>query len=459
MVFNKKEWAYIFYDWAESCFTVIVASFIFPMLWGLLSKGVAGSESLYGLIVSGISLTIAILSPVLGTVADYHGYKKRFFLFFFILGILCTAAISLYPTDSELWWVVLIPYVLASVGYAGTNVFYDSFIVDVTNDERMDKVSTAGYAFGYIGGSTIPLILAIILLQIIPSITIEGYLHLGPLAIPYDIHSGFRITFLMTSLWWLFFSIPFLRNVRQVHGIAPERNPLANSFKRLWHTLRNIRQWRSIVLFLIAFFLYIDGVHTVISMAVPFATNAIDAVNPDNATAILLPILLAIQVAAFFFALLFSWLSNHFKTSQLLYTTIAIYCLVSLIALFVREIWHFWILGLLVATSQGAIQSLSRSWFGKIIPKHMANEFFGFYTIFGRFAAVLGPTLVGGISYLVWRITGDISGGTMRYGVSSLLVLFVGGAFFFTLSLLANRPNTVGTPPSSAVNERDGGNA
>ena len=197
-------------------------------------------------------------------------------------------------------------------------------------------------------------------------------------------------------------------------------------------------------------------------MAVPFATNAIDAVTADNATAILLPILLAIQVVAFFFALLFSWLSNYFKTSQLLYATIAIYCLVSLIALFVREIWHFWILGLLVATSQGAIQSLSRSWFGKIIPKHMANEFFGFYTLFGRFAAVLGPALVGGISYLVWRGTGDIPGGTMRYGVSSLIVLFVGGAFFFTLSLLSNRKGNIGPAygmenPSDSDNGGSGG--
>lgn len=442
MAYTKKEWGYILYDWAESCFTVIVASFIFPMLWAVLAGGLDANESIYGFIVSFISLSIALLSPILGTIADYRGYKKKFFIFFFVLGIVFTALLSLFPTNEKLWWVILIPYILSSIGYAGTNVFYDSFIVDVTSDERMDKVSTTAYAFGYIGGSTIPLILAIVLLKFVPSLTVEGRLSLGAFSFKYDIFTGFRLTFLMTALWWLFFSIPFLKNVKQEHGIDREDRPIYRSFKRLWHTLRNIKEHRTIVLFLIAFFLYIDGVHTVISMAVPFATNAIEAITPENATATLLPILLAIQVMAFFFALLFSYLTNFFKASSLLYINITIYCVVAVFALFVTEVWHFWIVGILVSSSQGAVQSLSRSYFGKIIPKEKSNEFFGFYTIFGRFAAVMGPTLVGGISYIVYSFTGDIAGGTMRYGVTSLVLLFIGGAFFFSKALSSQKKDS-----------------
>lgn len=434
MIFNKKEWSYIFYDWAESCFTVIVQAFIFPMLYGLLTRGMVGAESIYGFLVSIISLGIAILSPILGTIADYRGYKKRFFLFFFAIGIAFTFLIGLYPADPKFWWMVLIPYAIASIGYAGTNIFYDAFIVDVTDDERMDRVSTAGYAFGYLGGSTIPLVLAIVLLQVLPGMAVDGVLTVGGASFPYDAYTGFRITFFMTGVWWLVFSIPFLKNVKQVHGIEPEPRPIVNSFKRLAHTFSDVKRYAPVFLFLVAYFLYIDGVHTIIAMAVPFASNAIAGVTPDNATATLLPILLAIQVVAFFFAILFAFLARFFRTRTLLFTTIAVYCVISIFALFVTTISHFWILGMLVATSQGAIQSLSRSYYGKIVPKDMANEFFGFYTIFGRFAAVLGPALVGGISLAVLATVGDLPGGTMRYGVLSLVILFIAGAILFRVS-------------------------
>lgn len=434
MIFNKKEWSYIFYDWAESCFTVIVWSFIFPMLYGLLAKNIEGSESIYGFIVSIISLSVALLSPILGTIADYRGYKKRFFLFFFIIGIVFTFLIGFYPADPKFWWMILLPYAVASIGYAGTNIFYDSFIVDVTTDERMDRVSTAGYAFGYLGGSTIPLVLAIVLLQVIPGLTTDGILTIGSFSIPYDVYTGFRITFFMTGIWWLVFSIPFLKNVNQEYGITPEPNPVLNSFKRLFHTFKNIKLYTPVFLFLIAYFFYIDGVHTIIAMAVPFASNAVDGITADNATATLLPILLAIQAAAFFFALLFAALAKRLRTRTLLLATLVIYCGIAVYALFVTKVGHFWILGMLVATSQGAVQSLSRSYYGKIIPKNMANEFFGFYTIFGRFAAVMGPTLVGGISLLVLKTFGEQKGGTMRYGVLSLVVLFIIGGILFIVS-------------------------
>jgi MFS transporter, UMF1 family len=432
--FTKREWSYIFYDWAESCFTVIIGTFIFPSLYGILTSD-AGlnqnvADSIFGYIVAAISLFIALLSPILGTISDYQGYKKKFFRFFFLIGIVFTILLAFYPAVNErLWWVVLIPYVFATIGYAGTNVFYDSFIVDATTDENMDRVSTTAYAFGYIGGSTLPLIIAIVLLTILPNDT--GMLSLFGLEIPYTVTTGFQLTFLITAFWWLGFSRPFRKNVTQIYGIAPEPQPVKKSFQRLFATLKDAKRYKKVFLFLLAFFLYIDGVHTIINLAQRFADNALEAVTAQNANDILLPIFLAIQVAAFVFAMIFAKLSRKYKTEQLLFVTIGIYAFISLFGVFVTEVWHFWILGMLVATSQGAVQSLSRSYFGKIIPKEKANEFFGLYTVFGRFAAILGPFIVSSVAFLVNLAYPDLPGGTMRYGVLALIVLFFAGGYLF----------------------------
>lgn len=422
--FTKKEWAYIFYDWAESAFTVVFATFIFPGLYTSLSTTGGGnltndqSSILYQVIISTISILIAIGSPILGTLSDYRGTKNRFFKLFFYVGIFSSALIPLYPYFP--WWFVLIPFAISYLAYNATNVFYDSFIVDVTSDERMDRVSTTAYAFGYLGGSTIPLIVGIALITLLESTTL-----------------ALQITFLITTLWWMIFSIPFLKRVKQVHGIEPEKNPVKQSFARLFSTFKEAKKYRKVFLFLIAFFLYIDGVHTVISQAVPFAVNAIPSVTSDNVNEVLLPIFLMIQLAAFVFAILFSLLAKKYKTENLLLVTIGIYAFISLFGFFINEVWMFTILGLLVATAQGAIQSLSRSYFGKIIPKNHANEFFGLYTIFSRVAAFMGPAVIAIVSSIVLLINGttqienDVFPGAMRYGILSLIVLFfVGGLLF-----------------------------
>ncbi len=438
--FTKKEWSYIFYDWAESAYTVVFGTFIFPILYGLLaSEGNLQADiadAIYGYLVSGISLIIAVLSPILGTISDYKGFKKKFFMVFFLSGIFFSVLLGFYPVySSTIWWIILIPYVLATISYSATNVFYDSFIVDVTTDEDMDRVSTAGYAFGYIGGSTIPLIISIILLTVLPGMAPEGVLSLGGLEIPYTLTTGFQGAFIITALWWLLFALPFTKNVHQVYGIEPEANPVKKSFVRLWSTLKDARKYKKIFLFLLAFFLYIDGVHTIINLAQRFADNALISVTPENASTVLLPIFLAIQVAAFVFALIFARLTKVFKTENLLLFTIGVYAFISLFGVFVTELWHFWILGMLVATSQGAVQSLSRSYFGKIIPKEKANEFFGLYTIFSRFAAVVGPFIVSTVTTIMTIIGTnngwDMSGGMMRYGIVALIVLFFGGGYLF----------------------------
>ncbi len=419
--FDKKEWSYIFYDWAESAFTVVFATFIFPGLYSSLtsSGGLTDDQSgiLWQVITASLSILVALASPILGTLSDYRGYKNGFFKLFFYIGIFSSALIPLYPYFD--WWVVLIPYAIATLAYSATNVFYDSFIVDTTTDARMDVVSTTGYAFGYLGGSTIPLVIGIVLLQIL------------------DATLALQLTFLLTSLWWLLFSIPFLRNVKQVHGIEPEKHPVIKSFQRLFATLKEVTKYKKIFLFLIAFFLYIDGVHTIISQAVVFATNAIPEVSAAAAegsvNTILLPIFLMIQLLAFVFALLFAYLGKFFKTETLLLTTIGIYAFISLFGFFIDTLTLFTILGLLVATAQGAIQSLSRSYFGKIVPKDKANEFFGLYTVFSRVAAFMGPVIIALVSSLVLSLNNatQIPGGVMRYGILSLIVLFIGGGLIF----------------------------
>jgi UMF1 family MFS transporter len=424
--FNKKEWAYIFYDWAESAYTVIFATFIFPLLYGYLSVDVGGlgqnvADSLFAFLVSGISLVVALLSPILGTLADYRGLKKKFFLIFFFVGLISAVSLVFYPVfeTQSLWWIILIPYVIGTVGYTGTNVFYDSFIVDMTDDENMDRVSTAAYAFGYIGGSSIPLIVAVVLLTILPD------------AIPgFTLTLGFQITFLFTSLWWFIFSIPFLKEATQVYGIKPETSPVKKAFGRLMKTLKEARKYPKIFLFLLAFFLYIDGVHTIINLAARFAVNALD-ILPENELTTLLPIFLVIQIAAFIFAMIFSRLSKVIQAEKILLANIATYAVISIFGVFIRELWHFYILGILVASSQGSIQALSRSYFGKIIPKDKANEFFGLYTVFSRFAAVIGPFIVGVVASLVTLQFGDLPGGNLRYGVLSLIVLFIAGGLIF----------------------------
>jgi MFS transporter, UMF1 family len=422
--FTKKEWSYILYDWAESAFTVVFATFIFPGLYTSLSTTGGGnlttdqSSILYQIIISGISILIAISSPILGTLSDYRGTKNRFFKLFFYVGIVSSALIPLYPYFP--WWVVLIPFAISYLAYSATNVFYDSFIVDTTTDERMDRVSTTAYAFGYLGGSTIPLVIGIALITLLEDTTL-----------------ALQITFLLTTLWWLFFSIPFLKNVKQVHGIEPEKHPVKQSFIRLFSTLKEAKKYRKVFLFLIAFFLYIDGVHTIISQAVPFAVNAIPEVTSENVNNVLLPIFLMIQVAAFVFALIFSLLAKKYKTESLLLVTIGIYAFISLFGFFINEIWMFTVLGLLVATAQGGIQSLSRSYFGKIVPKDKANEFFGLYTIFSRVAAFMGPAVIAIVSSLVLlindtdQIESDTFPGAMRYGILALIVLFFLGGILF----------------------------
>ena len=411
---DKQERSWVFYDWANSAYSIAITSTIFPIFFkSVLSKGVEGytSTAWLGYGNSIYTLVIAVLAPILGTIADYKNYKKRFFLGFFLLGVVASACLAL--TREGGWISALVIYIFTALGFAGANIFYDSFLVDVAPRERMDWVSTSGFAWGYIG-STIPFILGIALIM---KYDLLGFSTSVP---------AVKISFFVTALWWFVFTIPLLKNVKQTYFIEPSRSPVGDSFRRLADTFRRIRQYRNVFIFLIAYFLYIDGVDTIIKMATAFGTDMGISAN------MLMIILLAVQFVAFPFALLYGKLAKVFSAKRMLFVGICVYVVITITAFFIpyfkdpkTKVMVFWIVSMLVASSQGGIQALSRSFYGKLIPKEGSAEFFGFYNIFGKFAAILGPFLMG----LVTQVTKS-SG----VGILSIIVLFVAGGIVLTMA-------------------------
>lgn len=400
---TREERSWVTYDWANSAYSIVITTAIFPLFY----ESIAPAEiyvSTWGYANSVASLFVAILAPVLGTIADYWGRKKKFFSFFFLIGVITT--VSLILVGEGQWMLGLMLYIGSVIGFSGANLFYDSFLVDVTTKERMDWVSAAGFGFGYVG-STIPFIAGILLI-----------LFAEPLGL--TTITATRITFLLTGAWWFVFGLPLVKNVKQIYGVEPQEHPIRESFLRLGRTLKHIRSYKPVFIFLIAYFFYIDGVDTIIRMATPIAL----AMGIESNT--LLIVLLAIQVVAFPFALLYGRLAGRFGAWRMLFVGIAVYVGVVLVAFFLPSIEDmgtrtvlFWVLSMMVASSQGGIQALSRSIYGRLIPKKNSAEFFGFYNIFGKFAAIMGPFLVAFFT----QITGQ-----ERFGILSVLILFaIGG--------------------------------
>ncbi|WP_341962413.1 MFS transporter [Planococcus maritimus] len=400
--FTKPEKSWALYDWGNSAYSIIITTAVFPLFYkaAATDAGVelADSTAYLSYTIAIFTFILAMLGPLLGTIADYEGMKKKFFTVFFLLGTISTAMLAFVPEGQWLW--LLICYVFAALGATGANLFYDAFIVDITTEKRMNRVSAFGYGLGYIG-STIPFALAILIILLAQNEVL-----------PLSVTNASRLAFLITAAWWIVFSIPLFRHVKQKHFIKREASPVVQSFRRLNKTIREIRQYRALFLFLIAYFFYIDGVGTIISLSTAYGTDL-----GLSATSLLI-VLFATQVVAAPFAILYGKLSDRFTGKKMLYVGICVYIVVCVYAVFIETIVDFWILAMLVATSQGGIQALSRSYFGKLVPKQNANEFFGFYNIFGKFAAITGPLLVGVTS----QLTGNSS-----LGVLSLVVLFIIG--------------------------------
>ena len=401
--FTKLEKSWMMYDWGSSAFSVIITTAIFPIYYKAQasSAGVSGalSTAYLGYTISIFTFILAILGPILGTIADYKGLKKKFFLVFMGMGVISTFSLLFVPEGS--WLPLLILFTFASLGSTGANVFYDAFLVDVTTDKKMNDVSARGYGLGYIG-SSIPFVISIAIILMAQ----QGIL-------PLSSTTASKIAFLITCVWWGVFAIPMIRRVNQVHYIERDTQLIRKSFQRLWKTIRHVKDYKYVTLFLIAYFFYIDGVGTIISMSTAYGTDV-----GLNASVLLL-VLLMTQIVAAPFSVLYGRLADRFSAKSMLFVGIFVYIIVCIYGFFLETAFDFWVLAMLVASSQGGIQALSRSYFAKLIPKNHANEFFGFYNIFGKFASITGPFLLG--------ITAQLTGRS-NMGILSLIFLFIIGA-------------------------------
>ena len=384
MKFTKEEKSWILYDWANSAYITIIVAAIFPIYFTGVAQAAGQSGDMLWAIGTSIATTvIAICSPIIGSLADYQGFKKKIFTFFLLIGLLFTIICAI--SNNYQW--LLFGYIISHIGYSGSCVIYDGFIVDVTNENRIDQVSSWGYALGYIGGSTIPFLLSIALVTFGESIGIDSIL-----AVKYSV--------VICILWWGLFSIPFLKNVKQKYGIERGQESIVkNTLQSLFNTFKEMIKNKAILFFLLAYFFYIDGVNTVINMATAYGTTL-----GLSSTGMILALLVT-QLVAFPCAILFGKLSKKYNPINLLLFSVAMYfviCIIGFIMGFGIEeeflsLGHattlFWILSVLVGTVQGGIQALSRSFYGKMVPKNKAAEYFGVYDIFGKFAAIMGPAI------------------------------------------------------------------
>ena len=407
---NKKfsltglERAWILYDVGNSAFVLLVATLI-PIFFNALAEegGLSSVEYLayWGYAASAVTIITAVLSPILGTLADTRSFKKPIFILCLVVGVAGCCAMGLAKT----WLPFLLIFVFAKVGFSGSLVFYDSMLSDVTTPDRMDVVSSRGYAWGYIG-SCVPFVVCLALV-------------LGSGAIGLSQMTALNIALFITAAWWLAMTLPLLKTYRQLHYVEVEKHAIRQSFARIGHTLRHLHEDKQVFWFLLAFFCYIDGVYTIIDMATAYGT----ALGLDT-TGLLLALLVT-QIVAFPSALIFGRLSAKYPSTTLIPVCIAAYAGIALFAFFLTQQWQFWVLAFVVGMFQGGVQALSRSHFAKIIPPEKSGEYFGLFDICGKGASFLGTMIVSVGSQLT---------GSANVGVGSLIVLFLVGFVLFRVS-------------------------
>ena len=402
----EKKW--VLYDVGNSAFTLMVST-IFPIYFNYLAGNAGISDvdylAYWGYATSVCTLLVAILGPTMGAVADTKNFKK--IIFSAAMGIGVLGCVVLGFLSSWLWFLVI--FVIAKTGYSASLVFYDAMLTDVTEPDRMDSVSSHGYAWGYIG-SCIPFVISLVIV-------------LGAGNIGISMQTSMILAFLITALWWLCSSIPLLRSYRQKYFSEAEDHVIRNSFIRLGHTLREITKQKHIFLFLLAFFFYIDGVYTVIDMATAYG----QALGLDS-TGLLLALLVT-QIVAFPSVLIFSRLVKNVRPEKIITICIAAYFCIAVYAYWLDTQLDFWILAVAVGMFQGTIQALSRSYFAKIIPAEKSGEYFGLYDICGKGASVVGTALVSFLSQLTGRT---------NVGVSALSVMFLIGLVLFRMAAKMN---------------------
>lgn len=407
--FTKAEKSWIMYDWANSIYATNIMAAIFPIYFAMQANETG--NKLYGFAVSAAALIVALLAPILGAIGDFSGMKKKLFAGFLVLGLVFTAVMAAF----EDWRLMLVGFILSRIGFSGSCLFYDSFLTDVTTPERMDRVSSWGYAMGYIGGSTIPFIISIAIMLLMNQSVLS-----------------YKIAIMIVVVWWAVFSIPFLKNVTQQYSVEDAPQALAKeAFRNAWKTFKDILKDKKILFFIIAYFFYIDGVDTIISMATNYGeTLGLGAIGMILA-------LLVTQIVAVPFSILFGNLAKKVGAMKMIAIAVCVYFVITILGFFMGfnieqaelsggdieaalklSSTLFWILATLVGTVQGGIQALSRSYFGQLIPPERSNEYYGFLDIFGKFSCVIGPALYAA----TYAATGRAS-----LGILSIIVLFFGG--------------------------------
>jgi len=411
---TKEEKSWILYDWSSQGYVMIVHSVIFSLFFmqsaaQALDGDLVAANAYWGWANTIGTIIIGVMAPVLGTLSGYKGIKKLIFVIFAYIGIIGTIALALVP--EHLWLLLLLVFLIASSGFAGSNKIYDAFLVDVSEKENMNRVSSLGFGFGYIGGA-LPFILSI------PFVILAQFE-----IIPISLVTAYRISFWIAGIWWIVFSIPMLKNVKQKIGVDKEPQYVRKSFVRVWTTFKDIKAHKHILIFLVAFFLYSDGLGSIIRLATSYGMT----IGLPQHT--LLLVLLVTQFVAFPCAIIYGKMSERVGAKNMIYFGIGTYCVICMIALSMnpeRDIRFltamFWALAMLVGTAQGGVQALSRSYFGRIIPKEKSNEFFGFYNVFGRFASILGTTFFGIVA---------LATGQPHYGIAVIVVLFIAAAIVF----------------------------
>ena len=403
---NKQAvWSWAFYDWANSAYSTTVMAGFFPLFFKEYwadPNNPTHSTFYLGMANSIASIVVAALAPLLGSVADQGSAKKKFLILFAFLGVIMTGGLWMVAQGN--WQMAVFFYVLATIGFASGNVFYDALLPGLASEERVDAVSSLGFGLGYLGGGLLFLV--------------NVFMYLKPeiFGIP-DGATAIKLSFLSVAVWWAVFTIPLILFVPEPknYDTVYFKNAVRMGWIQLVQTFKEIRNMKVVGTFLLAYWFYIDGVDTIIKMAVDYGMS----LNFPGESLIIA--LLIVQFVAFPAALIYGWLASKIGTKTAIMVGIIAYSFITLLGYFMTEAWHFYVLAILIGLFMGGIQALSRSLYTRIIPPAKSAEFFGFYNMLGKFAAIIGPALMGTIA---------LATGSARLGILSILLLFILGAFF-----------------------------
>jgi len=402
---NKRAvWSWAFYDWGNSAYSTTVMAGFFPLFfkeyWA--DPHNPNQSTFYlGMANSIASVVVASLAPLLGSIADQGSAKKKFLTLFSFLGVIMTG--GLWMVSQGNWQMAVVFYVMATIGFASGNVFYDSLLPGLASEERVDVVSSLGFGLGYLGGGLLFLV--------------NVFMYLKPeiFGIP-DGATAIKLSFLSVAVWWAVFTIPLILFVPEPknYDSVNINNAIQMGWIQLIQTFKEIRNMKVVGTFLLAYFFYIDGVDTIIKMAVDYGMS----LNFSGESLIIA--LLIVQFVAFPAALIYGRLGAKVGAKRAIMIGIIAYSVITFLGYFITKAWHFYVLAILIGLFQGGIQALSRSLYTRIIPAEKSAEFFGFYNMLGKYAAIIGPALMGTISLVT---------GSARLGILSILLLFILGAF------------------------------